>query len=660
MKWSIGLHVIRACAVTFLFVASAAVAEPDDGDKRSPRHVTSQACKTCHEQQLRDWSDSHHDWAWRRPQPENVLGDFDDANIHHKGVTSRFSNRDGRYYIETDGPDGKPREFEVKYTVGVEPLQQYLLEIEPGRLQALDLAWDTTRRRWYHLYPDQDLQGGDGLHWTGPYKNWNARCAECHATGYAKNYDARARTYSSVQSEIGVGCEACHGPGEAHVDWAELPGSYDAARWQDLTEKGFTIGFSSSKPEIEIQQCAGCHARREPLFDSNPVPGTVFNDAYRLALLRPGLYHADGSIQDEVYVYGSFLQSKMYARGVRCSDCHDAHSARQIADGNAVCTQCHSQAGNPRFPSILLVNYDDPSHHFHKPGSDGAACKSCHMIERVYMGIDGRRDHSFRIPRPDLSAETGTPNACTDCHAERGAPWATAEIARRFPDADRRGPHYSQTFAAARKDPATMAEKLLEISIDNGLSGVIRASALDLLRAPTDESIATRAAPLLADADPLVRAAAIGVQRGAAPIERMRRLLPLLEDPTRSVRIAAAREFLDSPVRSLSPSIAAAAEKAMEEWRASLLAKADYPEIHMAIGGAALVMRNPRAAEQAFRETVRLDPQMVEAWTMIVRILTAVGDRDGARTALEDALAANPSDEGLRSLNAALGARNRP
>jgi predicted CXXCH cytochrome family protein len=504
------------------------------------------------------------------------------------------------------------------------------------------------------------LKGGDGLHWTGPYKNWNGRCAECHATGYAKNYDPHARRYQSRQAAIGVGCEACHGPGESHVSWAEAPGSYDAARWQGLTEKGFTIGFSSGKPEIEIQQCAGCHARREPLFDSNPVPGTGFHDAYRLALLREGLYHADGTIQDEVYVYGSFLQSKMYARGVRCSDCHDPHAAQMKAEGNAVCTQCHSSAGNPSFPTLRKAAYDHPSHHFHETGSEGAQCKSCHMIERVYMGIDGRRDHSFRIPRPDLSAETETPNACTDCHAERGASWATAEIARRFPDADRRGPHYSQTFAAARNDPVAMAEKLLEISINNRLPGVIRASALDLLRAPADESIAARTVSLLADTDPLVRSAAIGVQRGAASIERVGRLIPLFEDPMRSVRIAAAREILDTPVAGLPPSIAAAAEKVMQEWRASLLAKADYPEIHIAIGGAALVMRNPQAAEQAFRETVRLDPQMVVAWTMIVRILTAVGDRNGARKALENALAANPSDEGLRSLSKAFGATNRP
>ena len=390
------------------------------------------------------------------------------------------------------------RVFELHGVVGVAPLQQYLVATETDRLQTLDVAWDVERRHWYHLYPDQDLRPGDGLHWTGPYKTWNARCAECHATGFEKNYDPHARRYQSRQAEIGVGCEACHGPGEAHVAWAEAPDTFENARWPELTAKGFTIGFSVGVPETEIQQCAGCHARREPLFDGNPMPGTAFHDAYRLALLREGLYHADGSIQDEVYVYGSFLQSKMYARGVRCTDCHDAHSARLKADGNKVCTQCHSPVGNPRFATLRKADYGDPSHHFHTPGSDGAKCKSCHMIERIYMGIDGRRDHSFRVPRPDLSVETNAPNACTDCHADRSPSWAAEEIKRRFSHAGQRGPHFSQVFATARRDPAESQEALLEIAKQGGLPGVIRASALDLLRLAADASIAARAAPLLA------------------------------------------------------------------------------------------------------------------------------------------------------------------
>jgi predicted CXXCH cytochrome family protein len=615
-----------------------------------PRYVGSEACSGCHTPIADEWIKSHHALAWTPPDKSTVLGDFSGAALEHKGVVSRFFKRNETFVIETDGPDGKLKEYEVKSVAGIAPLQQYLLETEPGRLQASDLAWDTVKKRWYHLYPEQELKAGDGLHWTGPYKTWNARCAECHATGYRRNYDPQSRRYSSTQAEIGVGCEACHGPGEAHVGWAKNPGNYDSNRWGGLTKKGLTVGFTAQSAETEIQQCAGCHSRREPLSDGNPIPGTAYHDAYGLALLRDRLYNADGSIQDEVYVYGSFLQSKMHARRVRCSDCHDPHAAKLKADGNAVCTQCHWPAGNPRFPTLRKAAYGTPSHHFHTQGSDGAQCKSCHMIERVYMGIDGRRDHSFRIPRPDLAKETGAPNACTDCHKDRDASWAASEIARRFPDSSRRGPHFSQVFAKARKEPASAADALLKIANDKTVAGITRATALDLLRSVATPSIAERAAPLISDVDPLVRAAVVTLQRGAPALERVQRLVPALEDNVQSVRIAAARGLLGAPIARLPTRTATAFQKANAEWRASLLARSDFPETHMVLGGVALVLRNAPAAAKAFGEAVRQDPQLVQAWIMLVRIAAAQGDRKTAREAVESGLSANPKEPVLLSL----------
>jgi hypothetical protein len=241
--------------------------------------VDSQTCSGCHEREERAWTGSHHALAWTLPDETTILGDFDDAVFEHKGVTTRFTRRADAFFVETEGADGAMRAFQVAGVAGVAPLQQYLVSTEPGRIQALDVAWDVEGRRWYHLYPDQDLPAGDGLHWTGPYKNWNARCAECHATGFVKNYDARSRAYDSTQAEIGVGCEACHGPGEAHVAWAKAPGDYDATHWPGLTAEGLTIGFAAGSPEAEIQQCAGCHSRREPFDDGNPLPGTAFHEA---------------------------------------------------------------------------------------------------------------------------------------------------------------------------------------------------------------------------------------------------------------------------------------------------------------------------------------------------------------------------------------------
>jgi predicted CXXCH cytochrome family protein len=649
----------RRCLAPVIAVCLIALSPADlqtaGNDVRVPNYIGSKVCAGCHRGAFDTWKTSDHALAWQVPTDQSVLGDFNDVAFEHKGIATRFTRRNGEFIIGTPGQDGVQRDFPVVGVAGIAPLQQYLLETEPGRLQAFDVAWDVAARRWYHLYPDADLPPDDGLHWTGSYKTWNARCAECHATGFKKNYQSQEQRYQSREAEIGVGCEACHGPGEAHVAWANSGSAYEAAEWPGLSAKGFTIDFSRGASETEIQLCAGCHSLREPLFDGNPVPGTPYHDSYRLALLREGLYHADGSIEAEVYVYGSFLQSKMYARGVKCSDCHEPHAARLKAKGNVVCTQCHQPAGNPRFPTLPKQVYDAPSHHFHAPDSKGAACTSCHMVERVYMGIDGRRDHAFRVPRPDLSTETGAPNACTDCHADRSAAWAAAEIARRFPDSTHRGPHFSQVLAAARKEPAGSSDKLLDLAGQRSLPGIVRASALDLLRSFPDEQAAASAAPLLEDSDPLVRAAAIALQRGASPIRRVQLLTPLLRDPLRSVRIATAHQFLDVPAAGVPPAIAADIGRAMREWQNSLLARIDYPETHMVIGGTALVMRNRRAAEQAFHETVQLDPQMIEAWTMIVRLRAASGDLQGARTALDEALAVNPSDERLLALDRQLG-----
>ncbi|QDG78514.1 multiheme c-type cytochrome [Labrenzia sp. PHM005] len=642
------IEFLRLCLCFSFLLAGAFSATAQTATQ--PDYVGSAACIGCHETEAAAWQKSHHAKAWMEPSEATVDGDFGDAEFTHKGRTTRFFEEDGTYFVETEDIADAPKVLKVVGVGGIYPLQQYLIETEPGRMQSLDVAWDQQKKTWYHIYEDQELKPEDGFHWSRSYKNWNGRCAECHATGFEKNYDIRDRQYHSTQVEVGVGCEACHGPGDAHVAWANGGTAKSESPFPGLTNARLVIGFSKDSAETEIQQCAGCHSRREPYEDGNPLPGTPYHDAYRLALLRQGLYHADGQILDEVYVYGSFLQSKMYEEGVRCSNCHDVHSGVLKADGNAVCTQCHSLAGNADFPTLVLKNYDNPTHHFHEPDTDGAQCVSCHMIDRTYMGIDDRRDHSYRIPRPDLSVRIGTPNACTDCHEDQTAEWAAKELEDWFPGSPHRGQHFGDTFHAARNGSPGAGKDLLEIARHETFPTIIRASALDLLSGYRDQGLSEAAASLLSDDSPIVRAAALKLQETVPDQQRVDRVVAALEDPTKTVRIEAARQLLGLRGIRLPETAVANAQRVSNEWQSSLAAKADFPETHMAIGGASLTMRNWQAAIAAFKEVTILDPQLVQAWVFIVRLQLGLQDFASAQTTLQKALSANPGTPELLAL----------
>ena len=631
-------------ALALIFSATVATAQ------EVPAYIGSAKCATCHEAQAEAWNGSDHQLAWTEPSADTVKAGFDGTAFQNDDISVAFSQDDAGYHATITESDGTTTTRDLHSVAGVEPLQQYLFETEPGKLQSFDVVWDTEEGLWYHLYPDPSLPVGDGMHWTGPYKNWNARCAECHATGFEKNYDPATRSYQSTEAEIGVGCEACHGPGEKHLEWAE---NRQPVTMAGLDSLGFTMP-TGAETEAWMQQCAGCHSRREAFGDGNPLPGTPYHDAYRLAMLTPDLYFPDGQIREEVYVYGSFLQSKMYAKGVGCQNCHDPHSTKLRAEGNAVCAQCHSPAGNPDFPSLRKAEYDSPAHHFHAEGSEGAQCKNCHMVERAYMGVDERADHSFRIPRPDLAAATGAPDACTACHGDRTPDWAADQIAARYPDSPHRDPHFGTVFAQAASDPAGALPGLLGIAGDETEADLVRATALYLMAAAGDAKLADDTAKFLADDSPLLRSAAVRLQRNADPQVRVQRLLPLLSDPVRMVRMSAVPDMLGAPIAHLPAKIAETLRRAADEWQQSLSNRLDFPETHLVLGGTALTMRNLPAAAGAFRTAVTLDPQRAEAWVMLVRLEATLNGREAAEKAVADGLAAIPGQPDLEAMKAEL------
>ena len=637
---------IASIAAGAVVVAACAV-EPGGGGAPPRRdlgageegvaYVDDAACADCHAREHEAWSGSHHDLAMQEATAGTVLGDFDDATFTHFGVTSRFFRRDGRFFVNTEGPDGRLADFELAYAFGVEPLQQYLAPFPGGRLQSLTIAWDTERGRWFHLYPDREIRPDDPLHWTGRYQRWNTMCAECHSTRLRPRYDADSDTYRTTWAAIDVGCQACHGPGAAHVERARAA---PEARAPAPSAAGLLVDFPAGGAAAEIRACAGCHSRRQRLTETDR-PGRPFLDDFLPARLDASLYHADGQIQDEVYVWGSFVQSRMHAAGVRCSDCHDPHRLGLRARGDAVCLQCHREAPVERFPSLTPGRYDTPDHHFHDPQSAGARCVSCHMPARTYMRVDPRRDHGFRIPRPDLSAALGTPNACTQCHPERPAGWAADRAAEWWGTPSE--PHFAEAFAAARAGDREAEAPLRAVAADESLPAIVRATAVESLRRSGPAALPVIEAAT-ADSDPLVRASAAGGLGRLPPRRRVAVLGPLLDDPIRAVRGEAARGLAGVPPSILTEAQRVAFEAARGELVDAQMAAADQPAAHLNLGVLAAAEDRLGDAEAAYRTALGLDPFFLPARFNLATLLNREGRNAEAETILRAGIDRMPDD----------------
>ena len=614
-------------------------------------HAGSAQCATCHAREHAAWKGSDHDLAMQPADDKSVLGDFANARFTYAGTTSTFSRRAGKFFVNTDGPDGKLADYEIRYAFGVRPLQQYLIELPGGRLQALGIAWDSRPQaqggqRWFHLYPGQNVRAGDPLHWTGVQQNWNFQCAECHSTNLRKNFDAQSGTYDSKWDEINVACEACHGPGSIHIAWANKQGD-----WQRLAAgKGLALALDERKgvswtavaatgnakrsaprtTEREIGMCARCHARASRISDAY-VHGKPPQDTHRLALLDDNLYWNDGQMRDEVYNWGPFVQSRMYAHGVTCSDCHEPHSLKLRAPGNAVCAQCH-----------LPAKFDVPQHTHHAEGTPGAACAACHMPTTTYMGVDPRHDHSMRIPRPDVSVKLDTPNACGRCHTGQTAQWAAAAIAAWTGKA----PGGFQNFAAALRAGSQAAPgargALLALIEDRTQPALVRASAIQRLGALLTPTIADIVARELNDPDSLVRLAAVDALGGAEPPVRHRYLPRMLADPVRVVRIESARSLAGEPEALLSESDRAPFAKALAEYVAAQTYNADRPEGRTSLGNLYAQRGDPGGAIAEYRRALALDPTFVPAYANLADLYRSRGVDGEAVAVLREGLARNP------------------
>ena len=623
--------------------------------------VGSETCAGCHRAEAELWRSSQHQLAMQHATDKAVLGDFNGASFDYHGVHSRFFRRDGKFLVETDGPDGKLAAFEVKYTFGLDPLQQYLVEFPDGRLQALSLAWDNRPKanggqRWFHLYPNEEIKHDDVLHWTRLNQNWNFMCAECHSTGVRKNYDAATDRFATSFAEISVGCEACHGQGSRHVAWARAQQSWWPFGKSEDLRKGLLVRFDERRdiawpidpktgnarrnftPALlrkEVETCGLCHARRGG-FSEDWVPGRWLSDTHVVSPLARGLYDADGQMLDEVYNYGSFKQSKMFAAGVTCGDCHEPHSAKLRAPGDGVCGQCHA-----------ADKYAAVAHHRHEAASPAPACASCHMPARTYMVVDRRHDHGFRIPRPDLSVKLGTPNACNDCHRDKPAAWAAAAIETWHGPSRKGFQTYAEAFHGAWTDQSDAAALLAVVASDRNAPAFARASALSELGPRLSPSNMNLARAGLSDPDPMVRIGALDMLESVPSGQLWPLVSPLLSDSSRGVRMRAAALLAAVPTASQPPADRERFERAAAEFIAAQRFNADRPEARSTLGNFLARRGLPADAEAEYKAGLRLSPQYAPAAINLADLYRRLGRDAEGESVLRAAIAAAPRDAGL-------------
>jgi len=603
------------------------------------------ACIECHQKESRLWKGSDHDKAMSVASDSTVEGDFNNAEFTYNGRTTKFYKLEGKFYVYTEGVGGKMTEFRVTHTFGVHPLQQYLIPFENGKYQCLPVAWNTNEKKWFQMagmvYKPEDLKPGNWLYWTNQAQNWNSMCAECHSTNLQKNFDMNSGSYNTTWSDINVNCEACHGPGSAHIEWARLP---EMARPQD-NNAGLVVKTSKIPSRQYVESCAPCHARRSSLgpYDFEH-PEFLGNAIPQLPL--ESYYYIDGQIRDEDYEYGSFTQSKMYMKDVRCGDCHDPHSLKRKFDGNALCTQCHR-----------ADEYDTYNHHFHKGkgeagtsfinkeglklgSGDGNLCRDCHMPGRYYMGIDRRYDHSFRIPRPDLSIQLGTPNACTRCHDDKTDQWALQNIIKWY--GERRKPHYGGILADAAAGKEGADSGLLKIINSTLYPEIIRATAIGYLSAYPSPKAQSAVRKACGDPDPLLRYTAVEDFMAADSAELMRTISPLLDDPVKAVRMQAANRLSTYKKENFNDIQYRLFVKALDEYRKSQEYVADFPTGRYNLGNFYAKLNDLPKAEANYREAIRIDDLFYPAKANLVIIYYQEGKTDSVIRLCRNMIATNP------------------
>ncbi len=597
----------------------------------SASFVGSVTCQKCHAKEFADWQVSDHKKSMLPANDSSVLGDFNNKSFEADGVISRFFKKDNKFYINTQDGEGKYTDFEVKFTFGYFPLQQYLIEFPGGKMQATRASWDSKNKKWFHQYPGQKIPTHDWMHWTGNAQNWNTMCASCHSTNLQKNYTVENDSYHTTYNEINVSCENCHGAGKSHL--AYINGDYKSGNKVpgSMIKMGKDIGQMA-----QINTCAPCHARAASINAQSFNPG--FQTGEILDHLIPEIpsdenFHADGQANEEDYTYTSFAESKMFRHGIKCSNCHNPHSGKTIFPGNNLCMQCHTP------------EYNRVKHTMHQTGTEGAECKNCHMPGKVYMGNDLRNDHTFRVPRPDLSVEYGTPNACNNCHSGKSAKWAADAIVKNY--GAKRKYHFAEDLIPGSKRNGKAEPHLLKILNDTSAPEIIQATALHYLANHNTEASVNALLKALNSKDAQMRYRALKSLAAFGANSWMNSAGNLLSDKVRAVRIAAAELYMSIPTENIPSNFYTAFTAAKQDLEKYLYYQADFALGNVMLGDFYLKQKDYTNTEKFYLRALKKDSTYNYVRTNLSASYNAMGRNTDALRVLQEANRIDPKNDNI-------------
>ena len=482
----------------------------------------------------------------------------------------------------------------VRYTFGHDPLQQFLIDLGEDRLQVAPFAFDTRPadeggQQWIHLEAEFGNQRESRFQWHQPLQNWNGMCADCHSRGLTRNYSPAENRFETQFDAVNVDCQSCH---VVTKDHGQAPAQSEQAQGQWVRAAGAPIAHwaGPKRDTSAMEACFGCHSLRAPLTDGF-TPARPFLDQFRPEAVVPPFYQADGQIEEEVYVYGSFLQSAMYSAGVQCMDCHDPHSGQVKAEGNTLCLTCHA-----------AEVFDAPEHHLHRVDSTEGQCVSCHMPAKTYMSVDDRRDHRFAVPDPDLASALGSDDVCQSCHEDRWSQFKALSGAAELMD---EGPALASEQAPSN---ASMAQQLTLLQPRQG------ARVSDLINQ---------------DAHPAILRAS------------MLRKYALAQDPLRAVRVAAIDRLRAGQVDLGAILGSADLGSALSEAGEALVQIAWRGEGRLRLAEVALSDGDAVAAERAFKTAIQLDPFFVGAYLNLSDYYRRLNAQEQSLDALDQGLERN-------------------